>query len=189
MAGRLCVEGGEMKVRTLAVLAGVGMPLIATGAAPATYLGIYAVEKPNPYGLLTVNVYAEFDNPGGDRWESAGGAPGSPLNITVLGGSFYNHQFGSNQAPQAALVAAFPSLAYDSFYTAGRGAQRAEPDQPAGAERHVGAHGQRRLGARAADGAAEQPVRSHQQLPRRRPAPDGPVLGTDSRRGPLWDHR
>jgi hypothetical protein len=108
-----------MKVRTLAVLAGVGTPLIATGAANATYLGIYAVEKPNPYGILTVCVYAEFDNPGGDWWESAGGTPQNPINITVLGGSFYNHKFGSDQAPSTALITVFPSLAYDSFFAGG----------------------------------------------------------------------
>jgi hypothetical protein len=109
-----------MKIKTLSMLTGLGVPLIATGAARAAFLGVSSTAKPNPYGLFTVNVYAEFDNPGGDQFYAVGGIPGWPMNITVIGGTFYNHTLGSDQAPGTALVNAFPSLAYDSFYTIGR---------------------------------------------------------------------
>jgi hypothetical protein len=39
------------------------------------------------------------------------------MSITAIGGVFYNNQFGTDQAPSTALVNAFPSLAYDSFFT------------------------------------------------------------------------
>jgi hypothetical protein len=109
-----------MKIRTLSLLAGLGTPLIMTTTAGAGFTGFTAVAKPNAFNLYVVNVYAEFDNPGADWFHKVGGTPGSPMNINVIGGEFYNHQFGSDQAPQSALVNAFPSLAYDSFYTIGR---------------------------------------------------------------------
>jgi hypothetical protein len=55
-----------MKLRTLAVAAGVGAPLILAGPSDAGFLGIYVVKKFNEFQLMTVNVYAEFDNPGAD---------------------------------------------------------------------------------------------------------------------------
>lgn len=108
-----------MKIRTLSVLAGAGTPLIVTAPAAAGLTDFTAIAKPNPFGIYTVNVYAEFDNPGSDWFYKVAGTPGSPMNIDVLGGEFYNHQFGTDQAPHQALVDAFPSLAYDSFYTIG----------------------------------------------------------------------
>jgi hypothetical protein len=109
-----------MKLRTLALAAGISAPLITPAPADAGFVGIYTVTKPNPYNLMTVNVYAEFDNPGADQMQSVAGTPEHPMNITAVGGSFYNHTFGSDQAPMAALVAAFPELAFDSFFTIGR---------------------------------------------------------------------
>jgi hypothetical protein len=97
-----------MKMRTLSVLAGISAPLIMT--APG---------KPNAFGLWVCNVYAEFDNPGNDWMQAVAGTPDVSLNLTVVGGTFYNHQFGGDKAPGTALIAAFPSLAFDSFYTMG----------------------------------------------------------------------
>ena len=108
-----------MKVKTLSVLAGLSAPLIMTVPTDAGFVGVYHVKKANPFDLITVNVYAEFDNPGGDWMQAVAGTPGSPLNVTVIGGTFYNNQFGSDQAPGTALVGVFPSLAYDSFFTIG----------------------------------------------------------------------
>jgi hypothetical protein len=102
------------------LLAGIGSPLIITAPAHAGFTGIWTAKKPNAFDLMVVNVYAEFDNPGGDWFQKVGGTPASPLNINVIGGEFYNNPFGSDQAPAAALVGVFPSLAYDSFFTIGR---------------------------------------------------------------------
>ena len=109
-----------MKMKTLSVLAGVSAPLIMAAPSDAGFVGVYVTKKDNPYDLMTVNVYAEFDNPGNDWMQAVAGTPGAPMNITVIGGSFYNNAFGSDQAPSLALVGVFPSLAYDSFFTIGR---------------------------------------------------------------------
>ncbi len=109
-----------MKIKTLSVLAGVGAPLILTAHAPAGFLGIKAVGKPNEFGLIVCNIYAVFDRPGEDWFNKVGGTPNFPILIQVEGGgTFYNHGFGTDRAPGSALVNAFPSLAFDTFVTIG----------------------------------------------------------------------
>ena len=109
-----------MKIKTLSVLAGVGVPLILSAHASAGFLGIRAVGKPNEFGLIVCNVYAMFDRPGQDLFTKIAGTALSPMLIQVEGGgTFYNHNFGSDTAPGSALVAAFPSLAFDTFVTIG----------------------------------------------------------------------
>ena len=107
-------------MRTLSLLAGVSAPLIITAPSEAGFVGVKVTGKANPYGLFVVNVYAEFDRPGMDAMVAVAGTPGSPLLIEVIGGTFYNHPFGSDNAPNPALIAAFPSLAFDSFVTIGK---------------------------------------------------------------------
>ena len=109
-----------MKIQTLAVAAGVSAPLILSGSAPAGFVEMTTTSKPNDFGLLVVNVYAVFDRPGQDAMVAIAGTPNSPLIIQVIGGVFYNHAFGTDRAPSAALIAAFPSLAFDSFVTIGK---------------------------------------------------------------------
>jgi len=106
-----------MKVTTLRTLVGLTTPLILTGSVQAGFLGISTVSKPNEFGLLVCNVYAEFDRPGQDHMEFVYGSTSFPLLIEVIGGTFYQHAFGSDQAPGTALINAFPSLAYDTFVT------------------------------------------------------------------------
>ncbi len=108
-----------MKANTLRMLVGVAAPLILTGSVQAGFLGIKVVSKPNEFGLLVCNVYAEFDRPGQDFFKAVAGTLNSPLLIEVLGGTFYNHAFGTNTAPHHHLLAAFPSLVYDTFVTIG----------------------------------------------------------------------
>jgi hypothetical protein len=48
------------------------------------------------------------------------GTPANPMLIEVINGTFYNHAFGNDNAPSPALIAAFPSLAFDSFVTIGK---------------------------------------------------------------------
>ncbi|MHC4129197.1 MAG: hypothetical protein ACYSWT_08590 [Planctomycetota bacterium] len=109
-----------MKMKTLSVLAGISAPLIATASADAGFVGLNVVKKfPNPYGIACVNVYAEFDNMAGDRLDSVAGTPNTPLNITIVGGTFWNHWSGGDSAPPQGLINLYGSLAYDSFYTIG----------------------------------------------------------------------
>jgi len=109
-----------MKIKTLAVAAGVGAPLILTGSASGAFVGITATSKPNEFGLLVVNVYAVFDRPGEDSLQAVAGTYSAPLIIEVIGGTFYNSPFGNDLAPNPVLIDLFPSLAYDSFYTIGK---------------------------------------------------------------------
>ncbi len=124
-----------MKIQTLTVLAGTAVPLILTGSASAGFLGIKTTSKPNDFGLLVVNVYAIFDRPdpgdgSGDHMIAVAGTPNIPMNIQVIGGVFYNSPFGSDRAPNAALLVPFPSLAYDTFLTIGVKAVGDPPFQP-----------------------------------------------------------
>ena len=131
-----------MKMKTLAMLAGVSAPLIATATAPAGFLGIKVVGKPNEFGLLVCNIYAMFDrpptpdpdNPGEfifhDLMQAVSGTVNAPLLIQVEGGgTFYNHFLGGDQAPLTTLVGAFPIAAFDTFVTIGV-KQRIAPGGP-----------------------------------------------------------
>ncbi len=84
-----------MKSKTLCLLAGITTPMILTGSVKAGFLGIKVVSKPNQFGLLVCNVYAEFDRPGEDLMQSVAGTANTPLVVTVENGTFYNHNFGS----------------------------------------------------------------------------------------------
>jgi len=112
--------------------------LILSGSVTAGFVGISTVSKPNPFGVLTVNVYAVFDRPdpgdgSGDHMVAVAGTPNAPLVIEVIGGTFYNSPFGGDQAPPAAAIDAFPSLAYDTFVTIGVKCVGDLPCQPANA--------------------------------------------------------
>ncbi len=111
-----------MKATTLRTLVGATTPLILTGSVQAGFLGISTVSKPNQFGLLVVNVYAEFDRPGEDYMGAIAGTPNSPLLIQVIGGTFYNHPFGTDRPPQCSPLQecqTFPSFLFDSFVTIG----------------------------------------------------------------------
>ncbi len=110
-----------MKVTTVRTLVGVATPLILVGGVNAGFTGISTASKTNPWGILTVNVYAEFDRPGEDHMLAVAGTPNTPLSIEVIGGTFYQHAFGSDRAPNCALgqCGAFPSLTFDTFVTIG----------------------------------------------------------------------
>ncbi len=68
-----------MKANTLRILAGVTAPLILTGSVQAGFLGIKVVSKPDQFGLLVCNVYAEFDRPGQDFFTKVAGTMSAPL--------------------------------------------------------------------------------------------------------------
>ncbi len=111
-----------MKFSALSILAGAGVPLILSGTAGAGFVGITSSSKLGTYKGQTVcacNIFALFDRPGQDRFLSVDGTPNSPMAFEVLGGTFFQHPLGGDTAPNAALVAAFPSLAFDTFVTIG----------------------------------------------------------------------
>ncbi len=118
-----------MKMKTLSLLAGVSAPLIMTASSDAGFLGVKATVKDHPLWLV-VNVYAIFDRPGTDHMIAVTGTPNAPLNISVQKGTFYQHAFGTDRPPGAALVAAFPELAFDSFVTIGVKVLGPPPNQP-----------------------------------------------------------
>ena len=111
-----------MKTKALSVLGGISVPLILAGTAHAGFVGISVVTKAPGGGLpansLVCNVFATFTRPGQDLFLSAAGTPASPMNISVIGGTFYQNQFGSDKAPNCTLIC-FPSQAVDTFVTIG----------------------------------------------------------------------
>jgi hypothetical protein len=111
-----------MKTKSLAVLAGVGAPLILTAAASAGFVGIKAVTKveAQSLGLFVCNIYAVFDRPD-DEMIAVAGTSNSPLNIFAKAGNFYQDPQG---APLTAPFLQFlpgvsGKLAYDTFLTIG----------------------------------------------------------------------
>lgn len=108
-----------MKLKSLSILAGVGAPLILSGSADAGFLGIKVEAKENQFGLFVVNVFAVFDRPGEDFMLAVAGTPNAPMDIRVKEGTFFQHDFGSDQAPLGAAIDLFPLLAYDTFVTIG----------------------------------------------------------------------
>ena len=108
-----------MKAKLLALIAGSGAALMLAGPASARFLGITTESIQNEFGILTVRVYAEFDNPGADFMTAVAGTSYSPLLIQVVDGTFYQHDLGRDRAPNPASFNGFPSLRYDSFVTIG----------------------------------------------------------------------
>ncbi len=111
-----------MKMSTLSALAGASVPLILAGTANAGFVGLKLVEKPNAFGLLVYNIYAQFDERPDDFVFAVAGTPLSPLNVNVRGGTFFQHQFGNDQAPNGGLcvVPGFETLCLDTFVTIGK---------------------------------------------------------------------
>lgn len=76
-----------MKVRTLSLLAAGGTCIIAGSQVSAQVTGISVESKPNEYGLLVCDVYAEFDDMEAGLI-AIGGAP-FVTTYTVIDGTFY----------------------------------------------------------------------------------------------------
>ncbi len=108
-----------MKAHRLAMLCAGAAPLILSGSAPAEFVGILTRSPDNPFGVNVDRIYAVFDRPGDDEMLAVFGTPEVPLTVTINGGFFYQHSFGSDLAPNATLVEFFPSLAFDTFVTIG----------------------------------------------------------------------
>ena len=107
-----------MKIRSAMLVGGCFAPLILAAPASAAFTGLSTEARTNGFGLTVVSLYADFDQVG-DMLVAVAATPASPLNISVIDGTFYQHAFGSDRAPIDALVAMFPSLAYDTFVTIG----------------------------------------------------------------------
>jgi hypothetical protein len=96
------------------VLAGVGASLILSGSVDGRFVGITTTSKPNDFGIFAVNVYAEFDSPN-DHMNQVTGTPQDPLEICVVGGSFFQSPFGTDRPPNPIAFDLFPTLRYDTF--------------------------------------------------------------------------
>ena len=106
-----------MKVQTLSLLAAGGSCILAGSQASAQISSISVAAKPNEFGLLVCNVYAEFDVMGVNML-AIGGTP-FVSSYTVIDGTFYQSPFGTDRPPNPALFSIFPSLRYDTFVTIG----------------------------------------------------------------------
>ena len=108
-----------MKMTTLKLVAGAAA-LIATSSAAATLTGIVVVTEPQDPNLVACSVYAQFSE-ADDHLVAVCGTALSPLDISVTGGTFFQHPFGSDSAPIMNLLKVFPDLAWDTFVTIGMG--------------------------------------------------------------------
>ncbi len=107
-----------MKIRCSMLVGGCCAPLILAAPASAAFTGLSTESRTNEFGITVVSLYADFDQVG-DELTAIAATPLSPLNISVIDGTFYQHALGSDRAPIDALVATAPSLAYDTFVTIG----------------------------------------------------------------------
>ncbi len=105
-------------LKLLGLTAGVGS-LILAGSASADFQGISfdVVESGLPGVGVTYRVYVDVE--AGDQLNAVYGDDSIALSIASDSG-FYQNPFGGNTPPNPALIAVFPSLAYDSFVTIGR---------------------------------------------------------------------
>jgi hypothetical protein len=111
-----------MKMHALALLSGLGAALIPSTPAAAEYHGVTWVTVPNNYGLNTFRLLAEFSPEPGDRVLSVTGMFSEPT-VRAYYGTFYQHDWGGDTAPNQALCGLLPSLCYDTFVTIGREVQ------------------------------------------------------------------
>lgn len=110
-----------MKNRMHCCLTGLIVSVLLAGSASAGYTGIVVVEKPNEFGILTCNVYAQFDGADAtDLVNSVFGGVDASIDIEVIDGTFYQHDFGGDLPPTCELINRFPALAYDTFVTIGK---------------------------------------------------------------------
>ena len=76
-----------VRIKTMAVAVGVSAPLILSGSVDAGFVGITTTSKPNEFGLLVCNVYAEFDTPGEDHMISVAATSLQQVTIEVITGT------------------------------------------------------------------------------------------------------
>ncbi len=107
-----------MKTSCYLCLAGCCAPLFLATTANATFTGLSTESRPNAFGIDVISLYANFDQLG-DQLIAIAGTPLSPLNLSVMQGTFFQHALGSDRAPLDTVVATFPSLAFDTFVTVG----------------------------------------------------------------------
>ena len=107
-----------MKTSCYLCVAGCCAPLILATSANASFTGLSTESRVNPFGIDVISVYANFDQPG-DLLTAIAGTPSSPLNLSVIDGTFFQHAMGSDRAPLETVVEIFPSLAFDTFVTIG----------------------------------------------------------------------
>ncbi len=128
-----------MKAKSLAVLAGLGAPLILSSAASAD-VSLITVKKPidgfENFVSMVVNVYVLFDgtNSATNFITGVGGLPGGEEgNVSIRDGIFFQvgPPFGGILAPDPGFFGFAPELQFDTFVTIGRkyGPQGTGPNQ------------------------------------------------------------
>jgi hypothetical protein len=109
------------KNKALSVFGAAAAPLVLAGPASAAFVGLKAVWKPNPLGILTYDIYAQFTEREGDFVFAVAGTPLQPLEVYVRGGTFFQTiSCGEDTAPHPAFFEAFPSTEFDTFVTIGK---------------------------------------------------------------------
>lgn len=114
-----------MKVTTLALLSGLGAALIPSASAGGEFCCFVWEPPPQNFpGLSTTRLYAQFipQADPGDRVLSVSGTLVEPA-VRLFGGTFYQHPFGGDTAPDPIFCSIFPSLCFDTFVTIGREVQ------------------------------------------------------------------
>ncbi len=106
-----------MRIQTLSLLAAGSTCIFAGSQTSAQISGISVASKPNEFGILVCNVYAEFDVMD-IALLAVGGSP-FVSSYTVIDGTFYQSPFGTDRPPNPALFSIFPSLRYDTFVSIG----------------------------------------------------------------------
>ncbi len=121
-----------MRVSTIVIAAGVSAPLIVSAAALGDFTGLTVESKPNEFGILVCNVYAVFDN-AEDHLYFVYDTPENPSFVNVIGGTFYQHQFGGSGPPNPLFFRFAPGLRYDTYFTIGvKSFNLADPGIPEG---------------------------------------------------------
>ncbi len=92
--------------------------LVAGSSAFADFQSISIDAVDSGMGLgTTYRVYADVD--AGDQVNAVYGDGNVALQINAVDGTFYQNVYGGNTPPSPALIAVFPSLAFDSFVSIG----------------------------------------------------------------------
>lgn len=98
----------------------IGGSILFAGTTHAAFTGVTTEVKDSDFGNLVANIYVSFDSPT-DQLVAVAGTPNHPMSINTNGGGpFYQNAFGSDLAPNPALIPVFPSLAEDTFVTIGK---------------------------------------------------------------------
>lgn len=111
-----------MKARRATTLLVCAAAVVVAVPVRADFVQLRGFEIPNPFGLRVFDIYAEFDSTT-DRLLAVTGTPTCALEVSVIGGAFYQHPLGSDLPPGSVLISVFPELEFDTFVTIGKASE------------------------------------------------------------------